>query len=829
MRFVKVVIGQKSDRTDKEYTYAVPNQIQESIAIGSQVIVPFGKGNRLIEGFVVDILEEPDIACSGIKFVQQVVGERPVLSAQSIALCRWMREMYSCRWMEAIQCVSPAGFSVKVESEIKLTEKYTGKQESPQNISIVGKKILQFLNEQNGKSDLSSLKKTMKSKALNEGLKELKQKGLITMEAASTACIQPVKEKVIQIRSTENISKMREQLSSRARKQREIIAYLEKNGPTEWSQLREILNVSMSTVQALKKKGFIEIMTKEKWRKPYQNMPISPREQPVLTKEQLDAQDRIIPYIQKNIPATFLIHGVTGSGKTEVYIQLIMETLKQSKEAILLLPEIALTTQMIEIFKGRFGEDVAILHSRLSLGERYDEWRRIREGRVKIAIGARSAVFAPFEKLGLIVIDEEHEYTYKSEHSPKYHAIEVAEFRCHQNNAVLVMGSATPSIESYTKALKKRYQKIDMKHRYNENPLPNIEIIDMRKELNQGNKSIFSRTLYQEIELCLEKKKQAILFLNRRGYATFISCRNCGYVLRCPNCEIALTYHAREHKVSCHYCGFFKKPPTICPECSSKYIKYFGIGTEKIERLTQKYFPQAKIGRLDLDTTSRKGMMEKIIADFKKKKFDILIGTQMIAKGLDFPDVTLVGVIAADSHLNLPDFRAAERTFQLITQVSGRAGRGESSGKVIVQTYAPEHYAIVSAKNHDYDSFYRREMMLRKEFFYPPYSTLFNILFTGVERSKVIWIAQKFESLLKKSLLEHGINPKGTYYGPHAAAFEKIKRKYRWQLIVKSKPVDQNAFKRIINNIRNNLESEYQNTEFKSVNIIVDTNPYSML
>ncbi len=829
MRFVKVVIGQKSDRTDKEYTYAVPNQIQESIAIGSQVIVPFGKGNRLIEGFVVDILEEPDIPCSGIKFVQQVVGERPVLSAQSIALCRWMREMYSCRWMEAIQCVSPAGFSVKVESEIKLTEKYTGKQESPQNISIVGKKILQFLNEQNGKSDLSSLKKTMKSKALNEGLKELKQKGLITMEAASTACIQPVKEKVIQIRSTENISKMREQLSSRARKQREIIAYLEKNGPTEWSQLREILNVSMSTVQALKKKGFIEIMTKEKWRKPYQNMPISPREQPVLTKEQLDAQDRIIPYIQKNIPATFLIHGVTGSGKTEVYIQLIMETLKQSKEAILLLPEIALTTQMIEIFKGRFGEDVAILHSRLSLGERYDEWRRIREGRVKIAIGARSAVFAPFEKLGLIVIDEEHEYTYKSEHSPKYHAIEVAEFRCHQNNAVLVMGSATPSIESYTKALKKRYQKIDMKHRYNENPLPDIEIIDMRKELNQGNKSIFSRTLYQEIELCLEKKKQAILFLNRRGYATFISCRNCGYVLRCPNCEIALTYHAREHKVSCHYCGFFKKPPTICPECSSKYIKYFGIGTEKIERLTQKYFPQAKIGRLDLDTTSRKGMMEKIIADFKKKKFDILIGTQMIAKGLDFPDVTLVGVIAADSHLNLPDFRAAERTFQLITQVSGRAGRGESSGKVIVQTYAPEHYAIVSAKNHDYDSFYRREMMLRKEFFYPPYSTLFNILFTGVERSKVIWIAQKFESLLKKSLLEHGINPKGTYYGPHAAAFEKIKRKYRWQLIVKSKPVDQNAFKRIINNIRNNLESEYQNTEFKSVNIIVDTNPYSML
>jgi len=273
----------------------------------------------------------------------------------------------------------------------------------------------------------------------------------------------------------------------------------------------------------------------------------------------------------------------------------------------------------------------------------------------------------------------------------------------------------------------------------------------------------------------------------------------------------------------------FQKPPTICPECSSKYIKYFGIGTEKIERLTQKYFPQAKIGRLDLDTTSRKGMMEKIITDFKKKKFDILIGTQMIAKGLDFPDVTLVGIIAADSHLNLPDFRAEERTFQLITQVSGRAGRGESSGKVIVQTYAPEHYAIVSAQNHDYDSFYRREMMLRKEFFYPPYSTLFNILFTGVERSKVIWVAQKFESLLKKSLIEHGINPKGTYYGPHAAAFEKIKRKYRWQLIVKSKPVDQNTFKRIINNIKNKLEFEYQNTEWKSVNIIVDANPYNML
>ncbi len=829
IRFVKIIISQKSDRTDKEYTYGVPEKMQDKIALGSRVIVPFGKGNRLIEGFLVDILDSPDISLSKIKYIKHIVDEQPILSAKSIALCRWMRETYTCRWMDAIQCVIPAGSSIKTQRKINLTENFSSKLLNDEQISSIGKRILKLLYKQKGSVKENFLKDILKSDNINQGFKELKKKRLIEITNVFTSYVNPVQEKIIRLSPVKSVDEIKEKLSKNARKQRAIVDYLKKNGDTEWPELRDVLNTSMSTIRTLKKKGFVEIFLQEKLRKPYQNMKVLPSISPDLTEEQIYAQNRIIPYIQSNRRAAFLIHGVTGSGKTEVYMQLMVETLKRSKQAILLLPEIALTTQMIERFKGRFGDKVAILHSRLSLGERYDEWRRIKDGKVKIAIGARSAVFAPFDQLGLIIIDEEHEYTYKSEHSPKYNAIEVAEFRCYQNDAVLILGSATPSIETYTKALKNRYQKIDMKYRYNKNPLPEVEVIDMRKELSKGNKSIFSRVLYEEIQSCLSKGEQVLLFLNRRGYSTFISCRSCGYVLRCPHCDISLTYHEHGHKVSCHYCDFTAQPPTVCPECSSKYIKYFGIGTEKIETLTQKYFPQARVARLDLDTTSRKGAMEKLLNDFKKKKIDILIGTQMIAKGLDFPNVTLVGVIAADTNLNLPDFRAAERTFQLITQVAGRAGRGELLGKVIVQTYEPDHYSIVSAKNYDYDLFYKQEIMLRKEFFYPPYSVLFHVLFTGVERSKVILVAKKFEKMLRRALALKAVNLKWVSNGVHSAPLEKVKRKYRWQLIIKTKPVDRNIFRRIINNIRCDLESKYENTDFKNVDISFDINPYSMI
>lgn len=501
-----------------------------------------------------------------------------------------------------------------------------------------------------------------------------------------------------------------------------------------------------------------------------------------LNYEQQQCLDTIINSEER----IFLIKGVTGSGKTEVYMRLAEEMIKQDKSVIVLVPEIALTPQMIERFKGRFGTDVSLFHSKLSVGERFDEWYRIKEGKAKLVIGARSALFLPLKNPGLIIIDEEHENTYKSENNPKYHARECAIFLSNVYNCKLILGSATPSVESYYKALKGEYKLIEMNNRANGKRMPHIEIVDMRQELKKKNMSMFSKKLYDAIDVTLKNNKQIILFLNRRGFSTFISCRSCGYVFKCPECDVSMTYHKNGYLV-CHYCGRAQKVQKVCPKCKSKYVKFFGAGTERVEMEVKKYFKNAKVLRMDVDTTRFKNSYESIYNSFKNKEADILIGTQMVSKGLDFKDVTLVGVLAADMSLNMPDYRSAERTYQIITQVAGRAGRGDEEGTVIVQSYTPEHYSIQYAKEENYKALFEEEIKIRQLMGNPPFGKILLINGLSKNEEKLKKFMYTLEEYLRKLILDDTIS----MYKPIPCILSKIKDNFRWQIIIKGNLSDE--------------------------------------
>lgn len=489
----------------------------------------------------------------------------------------------------------------------------------------------------------------------------------------------------------------------------------------------------------------------------------------------------------------------------------------------MLVPEIALTTQTIERFIGRFGsEKIAVLHSKLSNGERYDEWMRIRNGRVRIVIGARSAVFAPLSDLGIVILDEEHESTYKSDKTPKYDTIEVAIKRAELNKAVVLLGSATPSMVSYHKAEAGEYQKITLTERFNKTPLPAVEIVDMRDELKNGNKSIFSVALYREMKKTLEEKRQVILFLNRRGYSTFVSCRSCGYVMKCDECGISLTYHKTRNEAVCHLCGYHEKLPPVCPVCNGKYIKHFGTGTEKVEEVTRELFPEYTADRLDLDTTTKKGSIDRILNSFKKGKTKILIGTQLVAKGLDFANVGLVGIVAADISLNVPDFRSAERTFQLITQAAGRAGRGEEAGKVLIQTYSPEHYSILAAAGHDYKAFYQAESMIRNQLGYPPFSDLFQIVISSEEEEEAFAEIKHVADCFVKMT---GEEQRKFILGPQKASMQKMKGQYRYQFLIKCMPGKRKTYSKVLNDIKLGISTNRK----AKYSISIDINPYSLI
>ena len=538
-------------------------------------------------------------------------------------------------------------------------------------------------------------------------------------------------------------------------------------------------------VNALIRKGILKEIKKEIFRSPVKGIPRVQKAAPTLTPEQKEAVAIIIDGLDQVSPKPYLLHGVTASGKTEIYMHVIESVLEKGRSAIVLVPEISLAPQMITEFLNRFGRNVAVLHSKLSPGERYDEWRRAEQGDAKIVIGARSAVFAPTKDLGIIVVDEEHENSYKQEESPRYHARNIACERAKMSGAVCLLGSATPSVESYYKALNGDYKLLELTQRVEMWEMPSVEIVDMREELAEGNKTIFSRSLSHAISHRLADGDQIILFLNRRGYSTFVLCRECGYSMKCPECDVPLTYHTSSNNVRCHYCDYSERVPSICPKCKGRYIKYFGAGTQKIEEEVKRMFPHARTVRMDTDTTQRKGAHESIVNSFKNGDYDILVGTQMVAKGLDFPNVTLVGVISADTCLNLPDYRAGERTFQLLTQVAGRAGRGEKKGHVIVQTYSPEHYSIKLGKDYNYKGFYNEEIACRKEGFYPPFSRLVHVVISGKHLPAVESYITAFVRMLQsKSRLSNQEN-NIRILGPAPCTLARIKGMHRWQALLK--------------------------------------------
>ncbi len=501
-----------------------------------------------------------------------------------------------------------------------------------------------------------------------------------------------------------------------------------------------------------------------------------------MTSEQQVALEAVIKAYDAKRAETFLLQGVTGSGKTEVYLQAIQHALEEGKEAIVLVPEISLTPQMTERFRARFGEQVAVMHSGLSTGEKYDEWRKIQRGEVKVVVGARSAIFVPFKNVGIIILDEEHESTYKQEDTPRYHARDAAIWRSRYYNCPVILGSATPSLESHARAQKGVYTLLTLTERAKHQAMPTVEVVDMREELHKGNRSMFSIALAEGIRARLERKEQIVLFLNRRGFSSFVLCRDCGTVVQCKNCDISMTYHKASHALKCHYCGYEEPVPTKCPQCESEYIRFFGTGTQKIEEELHTVFPEARVLRMDVDTTRQKGSHEKILEAFGNGEADILLGTQMIAKGLDFPNITLVGVLSADTSLNLPDFRAAEKTFQLLTQVSGRAGRHELPGEVVIQTYTPEHYAIQLAKTQHYVPFFQKEMHMRHRYSYPPY---FFVVLIQVSHENALK-ASEYATMAMR-FLQGSLSPQVGLIGPTPASISRIQNRYRYQCLIKYK------------------------------------------
>lgn len=604
----------------------------------------------------------------------------------------------------------------------------------------------------------------------------------------------------------------------KSEKQKRVLNFLIQNEGIQTTELEIITDTTNAVLKALEKKEYIEIIEEKVERNPFLNKDIKHTKKLKLTEEQQNAFNKIDETINNNENKEFLLYGVTGSGKTEIYLQLIEKIIQKNKTAIVLVPEISLTPQMVERFIARFGQEkIAVLHSKLSIGERYDQWNKIKNGECKIVIGARSAIFAPIQNLGLIIIDEEHDSSYKSETNPRYNAKELAGYMAKKNNIPLVLGSATPDISTYYKAENNKIEMLKLTKRANESNLPKVDVIDLREELANGNRSILSRKLYEEIEKNLKDKKQTILFLNRRGYSTFVMCRDCGYTVKCKNCNITMTYHIKTNKLKCHYCGHEEKNLTECPECHSKNIKYFGTGTQRLEEDINKIFPEATTIRMDIDTVTRKNSHEEILNKFKNDNIDILIGTQMVVKGHHFPNVTLVGVIAADSSLYIEDYRANERTFQILTQVAGRAGREKLPGRVIIQTYNPDNFAIECSKKQNYDEFYETEIELRKQLKYPPFCDIISIGLTDTDNNKIKNVSEKLYNNISRTIKNEKMD--FNIYKPLPCPIDKIKNKYRWRIILKGK---------LNNKIIDIINKSIEQVNSKTTRIIVDTNPTNL-
>ena len=635
-----------------------------------------------------------------------------------------------------------------------------------------------------------------------------------------------VKEKALNsVRLLKNELEINEDIESailKSKKQIKALKFLLENDDVLLSDLETITEVSRAIIKTLEKNGYVEIYEKKIERNPFLHKVIEKSESLKLTAEQQHAYEMVENAIDDYMNSEFLLYGVTGSGKTEVYLQLIQKALNEGKSSIMLVPEISLTPQTVDRFIARFGqENIAVIHSKLSVGERYDQWYKIKSGKAKIIIGARSAIFVPANDLGIIIVDEEHDSSYKSEMSPRYNVKDVAKYLGQKYDIPIVYGSATPDMCTYFRALNGDIELLELTTRANNSKLPKVEIVDLKRELANGNRSMISMKLYNEISKNLQEKKQTILFLNRRGYSTFIMCRDCGYTAKCKNCNITMTYHLKQNKLKCHYCGYECSALTTCPDCKSNNIRYFGTGTQKLEAEINKLFPLATTIRMDVDTVTKKNSHEEILNKFKNENIDILIGTQMVVKGHHFPKVTLVGVIAADTNLNIDDYRASEKTFQILTQVAGRAGREKDEGRVIIQTYNPDNFSIEFSKRQDYKLFYNLESKLRKQLKYPPFCDIIMLGFSSENENEIIKTCNEVHKYLKEKIDKENIPI--MLYKPVPAPIDKIKNKYRWRIIIKCKFGDN------IIDIINECIEEVFNKKNSIVKMIVDVNPNNML
>jgi primosomal protein N' (replication factor Y) len=759
------------------FTYRIPAQYQDKIKIGARVLVPFGR--QLLTGYAVAFHPEAgaSVPDEEIKDIAELTDTEPLITGEILKLTQWAADYYAASWGEILKASLPAGINVSVEKVVSITD--LGRNEisgvpADKNLKA---KILSHLSGQT-EASLNELARKFGAGARRE-IPKLTKAGLVELSLQSKEeKAKPKLQRVVKLLKDEDSGK-----APNAAQTKVIGALKENNGEMPAVELVKKAAVSASVLKTLEKRGFLEITEQEVFRDPLFSSALPVISDIVLTNEQKELLERIEGAVEAKKYHTFLLYGITGSGKTEVYIRAMRAALEQGKTALMLVPEIALTPIFSRRLRAIFGDEVAILHSSLSTGERFDEWRRLRSGQARIVIGTRSAVFAPLENIGLVVVDEEHDASYRQHEPPFYHGRDVAVMRANMAGAVVVLGSATPALESFYNAQHDKYEYLHLPNRIGNRPLAQAELIDMREVFaEKGKDEIFSDQLLAAIEETHALGEQSIILLNRRGYSSFVLCRSCGESIKCPNCDITLTFHKRINSLVCHYCNFRRRVPEVCPNCESQYLFFVGEGTEQLADILQQKFSHIRSARIDRDTISRRRLFEETILDFAAGDIDMLVGTQMLAKGHDFPNVTLVGVVSVDAGLGLPDFRSAERTFQLLTQVAGRAGRGDRKGRVLIQTYYPEHYALQFAQNQDYLGFYEQEIGFRERFNFPPFVSLAAVLIAHSNYEYALQNAQLMRDCLQRANAEKRV----IILGPAPAPLARLKGEFRIQILLKS-------------------------------------------
>ena len=772
---VKVAVSAAPYSIDKPYSYLVPDALAAAAVPGVRVMVPFGRGNKESEGLILARVQEPKLP--GSKAIRQVLDPEPVLDKAGIDLALWMRGRYFCTVFEAVKTILPAGLWYGLREIWSLAMEPEAARSAA--VGIPGAwQVLDLLEKQGGKADIRVLRDALGDGA-EKPLKAMKKAEILACETDAKRKIADKSHRMVELAvNTEDAYALTEPKRRSAPARYEVVNFLATAGRTPAAEVSYYTGASARTLKAMEKAGLIAFSEEEELRVPSLD-DVEPGPEIVLNEEQQRAFEEILGRVQAAKPSVTLLHGVTGSGKTQVYLRLVQETLALGKTAMVLVPEIVLTPQMMRKFSSYFGSRVAMLHSSLKMTERYDQWKRIRRGEVDVVLGTRSALFAPLKNLGLIIMDEEQEGSYQSENVPRYDAREVAKYLCVREKAALVFGSATPTVETAWAAEQGSYQKALLRRRYNENALPEVLIADLRQEILNGNPGLISTPLRQELEKNLAAGEQSILFLNRRGSSRMLLCGECGYVPQCPRCSTAMTYHSANGRLMCHYCGHSEPAADTCPECGG-WMKHVGAGTQKVEEELRELFPEAGILRMDADTTA--GGHEEILQTFERERVPILLGTQMVAKGLDFENVTLVGVLSAEISLYVDNYRAAERTFSLLTQVVGRAGRGGKTGRAVIQTYTPGNDVIRCAARQDYDAFYESEIRMRRLRRYPPFGDLFTVTVSGTEEGRVLRAAvsvrETLRQLCRRPELAAG---EPEVLGPAPAPVVKVNNRFRYR------------------------------------------------